>query len=740
MKLVIVESPAKAKTIQKYLGKGYKVTSSYGHVRDLPKSKLGVDTDNNFEPKYVIPTRARKNVTALKKAAEDAEVIYFATDEDREGEAIAWHLVNILKTKPDKIKRITFDEITKTAINKAVANPRDIDQHLVDAQQARRVLDRLVGYELSPLLWTKIRRGLSAGRVQSVAMRFIVEREEAITAFKPEEYWSLIAHLKKDDTEFEAKLSAQDGKAIPKKGISTKPDMDKIVAALQDSTYTVSAIDTKDKKRTPPPPFTTSTLQQAAFNQLGLSSKQTMMIAQQLYEGIELGAKGPVGLITYMRTDSVNLASEATTKAQAIINDLFGKEYTLDSPRHFKKKSKRAQEAHEAIRPTKPNRTPEEITKYLDPRQFKLYQLIWRRMIASQMADAKLQTITATIDTDSPYQFKAIGTTVMFDGFAKVLGTKTAFFKESILPGLTESDLLNLIKLNPNQHFTQPPARYTEASLVKELEQNGIGRPSTYAPTIATIQAREYVAKNEDKKFVPTEIGTLVTNLLKEHFPNIVDTKFTATVEENLDQIASGNKKWQPIISEFYKPFHSNLEKKQTELSKEKLTQEKTGETCPDCKNELVIKLGRFGKFKACSNYPDCKYTENIGEDKKLEEQASQEKCPDCGQPLALKRGRFGPFMGCSGYPDCKHIKKIEKPTGVKCPQCGKGDIVEKKSKRGKTFYACNQYPDCENAYWSKPTGDGCPDCKNLLLYGAKNTARCSNKECKYQTSISDDN
>jgi DNA topoisomerase I len=739
MKLVIVESPAKSKTIQKYLGKGYKVTSSYGHIRDLPKSKIGVDPKKNFTPEYVVPDRAKKNVEALKKAAKKAEAIYLATDADREGEAIAWHLAKTIGGKPGIYKRISFAQITKAAITEAVSNPRKINQDLVDAQQARRILDRLVGYELSPLLWEKIRRGLSAGRVQSVTVRLVVEKEEEIEKFKPEEYWSLTATLAKDKVSFEATISAKDGKSITKKDIKSKKEMDVILKSLAKAKYSVKEIKKQDKKRTPPPPFTTSTLQQASFNKLGYSSKKTMMLAQQLYEGLELGAKGPVGLITYMRTDSLNLAKEATAEATALITKEYGPEYAIEAPRVFTKKSKGAQEAHEAIRPSKPGRTPDDIASYLANDQLKLYRLIWQRMVASQMADAKLKTITTSIDTETSYQFRATGTTVEFDGFAKVLGND--FFKETILPTLETKDKLDFDKLNPEQHFTQPPARYSEATLVKALEKFGIGRPSTYAPTIDTIQKREYVIKNDDKRFAPSEIGTLVTNLLKEHFPDIVSTEFTATVEEDLDKIASGDKKWQPIISDFYKPFHKNIEKKKKELSKEKLTQEKTGEKCPDCKNELIIKLGRFGKFKACSNYPDCKFTENIGEDKKLEEEVSKEKCPECKKPLALKHGRFGPFMGCSGYPDCKHIKKIEKMTGAKCPKCKKGDIVEKKSKRGRQFFACNQYPDCENAYWSKPTGDKCPKCKNLILFAAKNMTRCSDKECDYtkQQEITDD-
>ncbi len=730
MNLVIVESPAKAKTIQKYLGEGFIVKSSYGHVRDLPKSTLGVDVKHNFEPEYEIPEKAKKHVKELKAAAKKADMIYFATDEDREGEAIAWHLIQALKPDPKKIKRVTFSEITKSAIQHAIAHPRELDQALVDAQQARRVLDRLVGYKLSPLLWKKVRRGLSAGRVQSVAVRLIVEREAAITAFKAEEYWSLKALLNKDTHHFESYLHQQGGKIIPKLGITTKAEMEKIVKNLEGAAYEVSKLETKERQRTPPPPFTTSTLQQAAVNQLGFSSKRTMMIAQQLYEGVELGTEGPTGLITYMRTDSLHLAKEATDTARTTITKEFGDSYALSTPRTFTNKSKGAQEAHEAIRPTDPSRTPDSLATYLTPEQSKIYRLIWQRMIASQMAPARLHQ-TAIDMKAADYVFRAAGTTVIFDGFVRALGEKAAF-QETVLPELTVGDLLALDQLVPEQHFTEPPARYSEATLVKALEEHGIGRPSTYAPTIDVVQRREYVVKGDDKRFRPTEIGTLVNGVLTQNFPNIVDIDFTASMENDLDNIASGAKAWQPVIKEFYDPFAAQIKIKDKELSKEDLTQEKTGEKCPDCGQELIIKLGRFGKFKACSNYPECKHTEAIGAEKALAQELSGEMCPDCGKPLAVKHGRFGPFLGCSGYPDCKHITKIEKKTGVMCPLCGQGDIVEKRSKRGKPFYACNRYPDCKNAYWSKPNGDKCPQCQSLLVYGAKNTLRCSSKECGF--------
>ena len=589
-------------------------------------------------------------------------------------------------------------------------------------------MDRLVGCALSPLLWKKVRRGLSAGRVQSVAVRLIVEREDEINAFKQDEYWSLKALLEKD-TELEAQLVAKKGKRYTKLGIKKKDDVDAILQDLDDASYRVAGVKATDRKRTPPPPFTTSTLQQAAVNQLGFSSKKTMMLAQRLYEA---------GHISYMRTDSVNLSAEATAKAKEVITSEFGSEYALAAPRGYKKKSKNAQEAHEAIRPTNPLTTPDAMASQVERDQHRLYQLIWQRMVASQMAEAKLKQLAVDI-TAGDYTFRASGSTVVFDGYVRALGEKAAF-KETVLPELTEGDELALKKLLPEQHFTQPPARYSEATLVKALEEHGIGRPSTYAPTIDTVQRREYVLKNDERRFEPTEVGTLVTNLLKEHFPDVVDLAFTAGMEESLDAIAAGTKEWRPIIESFYEPFHKNIGVKDKELSKEKLTQEETGEKCPKCQDgDLVIKLGRFGKFKACNKYPDCKHTEPIGEEKEMQEEMSDQTCPDCSKPLVVKRGRFGPFLGCSGYPDCKHITKIEKSTGAQCDKCDKGEIVEKKSKRGRTFYACNQYPDCENAYWSKPTGEKCPDCGKLLVFAAKGMVRCSdNKECKFSKEAED--
>lgn len=742
MNLVIVESPTKAKTISKFLGKGYKVESSFGHIRDLPKSKLGVDTEGDFEPEYVIPKDKAKQVTTLKGLAAKADTIVLASDEDREGEAIAWHLVHALKIPQEKTQRIVFHEITKDAILAALASPREINSDLVDAQQARRVLDRLVGYELSPLLWRKVARGLSAGRVQSVAVRLVVEREREIQAFKEQEYWSIDAEFQKpgDKIVFPAKLAKVGGKSLKKFDLGSKEEADKILAALKGASYEVGDVTRKKATKKPNAPFTTSTLQQEANKKLGYSAKQTMMIAQQLYEGIELGDEGQVGLITYMRTDSLNLSEIFLDEASGYIASSFGKEYGLAKPRTFKTKSKGAQEAHEAIRPTAAGRNPEDIKEKLEARQYKLYDLIWRRALASQMADAQLEQTSVDIMTTQDkkeYMFRATGNVISFDGFLKLYETAV---KESELPALEKGDAADLKKLEGSQHFTQPPSRYNDAGLVRALEEHGIGRPSTYAPTISTIIDRNYVDR-EEKKLKPTDIAFLVSDLLVEHFPQIVDYSFTAKMEEELDDIAEGSKEWQPIIREFYGPFHKNLAAKDKEISKKELTEEATEEKCDKCSLPMVIKLGRFGKFLACTGYPECKSTKQIGKDGEPEEpELTDQKCDKCGEPMQQKHGRFGPFLGCSAYPDCKNIVNIEKKTGVGCPKCKKGDIVEKRSKRGRTFYACNKYPDCENAYWSKPIegkdgkGQECPECQSLLVYGAKDTVRCSAKGCKYKS------
>ena len=728
--LVIVESPTKAKTITKFLSSDYQVESSFGHIRDLPKKELGVDVDNNFEPTYAIPTKAQKQVNKLKALAKNADNIILATDEDREGEAISWHLKEILK--PKKYSRITFHEITKGAIQKALENPGEINMNIVDAQQARRILDRLVGYKLSPFLWSKVARGLSAGRVQSVAVRLIVDKEKERDAFKSDEYWTIDAIFDKDGTEFEAKLHAVDGSSLKKLTINNEESATKMMEELKDGKFKVAKVETKENKKKPPTPLITSTLQQEANNKLHMSAKQAMMIAQQLYEGIKLGGEA-VGLITYMRTDSMNLSDTFLNAAHTYIVDKFGKEYAPDAPVKYKTKSKGAQEAHEAIRPTHAEKDPESIKQYLDEKQYKLYKLIWSRTMATQMTPAILDATAIDINNDTDkYTFRATGQMVKFDGYLKIYSST----KENMLPAMAENDAVNAKSIKPDQHFTQPPARYTEASLVKAMEEKGIGRPSTYAPTIATVQDRGYVEK-EAKALKPTEMGTLVTEILVEHFKTISDYTFTADMENNLDSIEEGKKEWQPILKAFYEPFIKNLMEKTKSLTKQGLTEETTDKKCDKCKSDMIIKTGRFGKFIACTNYPECKNTMEMpdenGEVKKRPEPVQlDEKCPECKSPLLERIGRFGKFIGCSNYPDCKYIqkKKVE-GTGIKCPKCKEGEIVEKHSRAGKQFYACNGYPKCRNAYWSKPTGEVCKKCKSLIIAGAEGKDQCSNKDCK---------
>ena len=744
MNLVIVESPTKAKTIARFLGKKYKIESSFGHIRDLPKSTIGVDMENDFKPKYVIPDKARKNLNKLKELAKKADKIILAADEDREGEAIAWHLQEALKIPEDKGERIVFHEITKSAIIEALKNPRKINMKMVDAQQARRVLDRLVGYELSPFLWKKVARGLSAGRVQSVALRLIVEREKEIKAFKPDEYWTIDANLLKqtgNEKIIKAKLNKIKGKTVQKLGISDKKHADKITKNLENAKYIVDDVQKKQTKKNPPKPFTTSTLQQTANRWLGFSAKQTMMIAQQLYEGLDLGGDSG-GLITYMRTDSLNLSNKFLTDAKDYLNSEFGKEYALSTPRKFKTKSKGAQEAHEAIRPTEANRDPESLKDKLNNNQYRLYKLIWQRSMAGQMPEALLDATTIDIDAEkTDYQFRSTGQVLRFDGYLKIYPEKS---KELELPAVDNNEELKLEKLDTEQHFTKPPARYSDAGLVKELEKHGIGRPSTYAPTIATVIARNYVNRDDNKKLFPTDISFVVIDLLANHFQKIVDFQFTAQMETDLDKIADGKIKWQPVIKNFYKPFHENLEEKYNSLKKEDIMpEEKSNEKCDKCDAPMIIKTGRYGKFLACSAFPDCKNIKGMdasgasrekSEDiKKLEKKYKDEKCDKCGSDMAIKNGKFGPFLACTSYPNCKNIKSIKEnsgSTGVKCPNCDKGEIVQKRSRRG-TFYACDQYPDCKTALWGKPTGEKCPDCEALLIE-AKDGVKCSAKGCGY--------
>ncbi|HCC23270.1 TPA: type I DNA topoisomerase [Candidatus Falkowbacteria bacterium] len=728
MKLVIVESPTKAKTISKFLPKDYKVESSFGHVRDLPAKELGVDVEKNFEPSYEIIPKAEKQVKKLKELGARAEEIILASDEDREGEAISWHLRYILK--PKKYSRITFHEITKPAIEHALEHPRDINENLVDAQQARRVLDRLVGFKLSPFLWKKVARGLSAGRVQSVAVRLIVEREREREAFNIEEYWTVEATFDKNGNLFEAKLHAHNGKSLKKLAIKNKDEAEKILAVLKSGQYSVASVTKKQTKKNPPTPLTTSSLQQAANNKLGFSAKQTMMLAQQLYEGVRIGSSN-TGLITYMRTDSLNLSDIFLKSAHDFLKNTYGDQYVPAKPIKYKSKSKGAQEAHEAIRPTDPTMTPASIKAHLDEKQFKLYNLIWSRTMATQMKPAILDAVVVDINNqDNSYTFRATGQTINFDGYLKVYQEAT---KENILPALETKDSVASKDIHADQHYTQPPARYTEATLVKAMEEYGIGRPSTYAPTIATIQDRKYVEK-EAKALKPTQMGLLVTDILVEHFPRVVDYDFTADLETQFDQIEDGAKKWQPVVEAFYTPFADNLAKKSKELTKKELTEEETDEKCEKCNSAMVIKTGRYGRFMACSNYPECRNTKNIdsegNEVAKPEPEATGEKCPDCDHPLVERVGRYGKFIGCSNYPECKYIQKKDYGTGVKCPDCGEGEIVSRRSRGGKIFYGCNGYPKCKFTLWQRPTGESCQECKALMIYAAKDKPKCSNAEC----------
>jgi DNA topoisomerase-1 len=707
MDLVIVESPTKAKTIGKFVGKDFTVESSYGHIRDLPKSKMGINAEKDFEPQYVIPAKAKPVVANLKALAAKAARVILATDEDREGEAIAWHLVTALglEKKKGKTERIVFHEITESAIKEALQNPRDLDINLIDAQQARRVLDRLVGYGLSPFLWRKVRYGLSAGRVQSVAVRLVVEREREIQAFKKEEYWSIEAMFlpPKGKTAFPATLNSINGKTLGKMEINKERDAKKIVEGLEGAKYQISNIATKEVRRYPAPPFTTSTLQQEAARKLGYSAKQTMVIAQKLYER---------GFITYMRTDSVNLANAALQTAQQVIGAEFGKEYQLAEPRRYAVKSKGAQEAHEAIRPTDLRATSGHALGIKERNDQRLYDLIWKRTVASQMKEALLKQTAVDIEADTAKKevFRANGQTVKFDGFIRVYtegkdenGNGEV---EGQLPKLEKDMKLKLEKIEPVQHFTEPPPRYTDATLVKTLEADGVGRPSTYAPTLSTIQDRGYVEKIE-KKYHPTETGFLTNDLLVENFPEVIDIKFTSHIEEEFDEIAEGKMKWTEVCREFYGPFKKNLDEK--EVSVEKQVEVSTT-PCPHCGKPMIIKFGRMGKFLACPE-PGVKVTlpmpEEAAKIKELEEKTKDERCPICGKPMKVRRGRFGFFLGCTDYPTCKGISKIWNKTGFKCPNCKTGDIVEKKSRgRGRPFYACTRYPACTFVMNKKPESE----------------------------------
>jgi DNA topoisomerase-1 len=755
--LVVVESPAKAKTIKKYLGAGYTVKASVGHVMDLPKSKIGVDVDNDFEPIYEVIESKKKVVAELKAAAKLADRILLATDPDREGEAIAWHIRTQFAKNKVPTFRVLFNEITKKAIQEAIDKPLQLNQALYDAQQARRVLDRLVGYQISPILWKKVRRGLSAGRVQSVGVRLVVEREEQIRKFVPVEYWSLEADLKAAlPPQFRSKLIKLDGKkAELGNAEATLP----LVDQLKNQAFTVQSVEKKERRRNAPPPFITSKLQQEAANRLHFTAKKTMTLSQRLYEGVELGDEGQTALITYMRTDSVRLSPDAIASARGYIGERFGKDYLPEGPVVFKTK-KSAQDAHEAIRPTNIEYPPERVQPFLERDMFRLYELIWNRFVACQMTPAVFDQTTADIQAANAV-FRATGQTTKFAGYLAVYGEQAtseepAKIEEAgaekmegeddekgdlsrQLPPLESGQKLELVQLIPEQHFTQPPPRFTEASLVKELEEKGIGRPSTYAAILSTIQDKEYVEKKENR-FYPTELGKLVTELLMASFPTVMDVEFTAKMEGELDEVEEGTANWVKVLNEFYGPFKKTLVAADEQMRDVKREEQKTDLVCEKCGSPMVIKWGRMGRFLACSGYPDCKNTKDFVEkDGKIEialELPTDEKCPTCGKPMVNKRGRFGRFLACSDYPTCKTTKKITLKDVV-CPEDG-GGLAERKSRFGKSFWGCVNYPNCKFVAWDRPLGEPCPQCGSKYLlskYSKREGAfiACPNKECGYR-------
>jgi DNA topoisomerase-1 len=789
--LVIVESPAKAKTINKYLGKDYVVKASLGHIKDLPKRDLAVDVDHDFEPHYEVIEGKKKLISELKAAAKKVDEIYLAADPDREGEAICYHLQEELQDKKGvtKIFRVMFNEITKKAVLKAFETPMQVNKHLVDAQQARRVLDRLVGYKISPLLWDKVRRGLSAGRVQTVALRVIVEREREIRAFLKNEYWTVDADLlaKKNPVLTARLIRANEETPV----LGNQEVTDSVVTQLDGADYVVKSVATREKKRNPVAPFITSTLQQESARKLRFSVKRTMMLAQRLYEGIEIGKEGAVGLITYMRTDSVRVGDDAISDVRQYIGERYGTQFVPPGPNIYKGK-KDAQDAHEAVRPTSMAYSPEAVEKYLAEDEMKLYRLVWNRFVASQMMPALFDQTTIDVTARGKdaveYTFRATGSVPRFDGYLKVYqeGKDQADEEDEELkhrlPAVTEGELLRFKTIKPEQHFTEPPPRYNEATLVKRLESDGVGRPSTYASILSTIQEREYV-KKEGGRFTPTELGIIVTGLLLESFDDIFEVKYTARMEEELDEIEEGKLDWRVAMAEFYERFDKDLKHAEEHMTDIKRMEEPTGEMCDKCGKPLVLKWGKHGKFIACTGYPECTYTrEPDGDNVEVTEQGEGEYCENCGRPMVLKKGRFGTFLACSGYPDCKTTKQIggtqkkpdqpldekcpqcqsnlvmkygrfgeftacsnyptckyvkQKTIGVKCPECSEGEIIERRSKKGKTFYGCNRYPDCTFVAWGKPVAEKCPECgspymvEKWLKAGA--VWQCPNPECKHK-------
>ncbi|MEG1609662.1 MAG: type I DNA topoisomerase [Bilophila sp.] len=745
--LIIVESPAKVKTIKKFLGPGYMVQASVGHIRDLPKSSIGVDETNNFAPAYEVIAGKEKIVQALRDAAAKVDTVYLAPDPDREGEAIAWHIAELVKDKNLNIKRIQFNEITSRAVHEALENPRDLNVNLFDAQQARRVLDRLVGYKISPLLWTNVKRGISAGRVQSVALRLIVEREEERCAFIPEEYWLFKAILEgATPPPFKAELWKVEGK---KPVIADAAAAETLEAAMKGKPCVVSAVDEKERSRSPQPPFITSTLQQAANQRFGYPAKRTMNIAQRLYEGLELGERGTTALITYMRTDSVRIADEAQKAAAAFITERFGKASLAPGGKRTFKGKAGAQDAHEAVRPIDVTLTPDDVKPYLAPDQYQVYRLIWSRFVASQMAAARFHDTTVVVDC-GPAQWRAKGERLLFPGFLAAL-PRSKDEESSELPPLAVGETLKCNSLTKEQKFTQPAPRFTEASLVRELEELGIGRPSTYAAIISTLQDRDYVHL-EEKHFAPTDLGQIVCDRLREHFKTLMDVRFTAHMEELLDKVADGEQDWVVLLRDFSKEFNPALLEAAKSMGKEK-TDTTTDIPCPDCGKPLAVKFGKTGQFLACTGYPTCRFTSNYTRDEQgkiaLQDKVKPvfEKvgvCPDCGKDLVLKKARTGSrFIACTGYPDCKHAEPFS--TGVPCPREGcDGMLVEKSSKRGKIFYSCGTYPKCDYALWDWPVPEPCPECGSPLLVLKNTKAKgkyiaCPVKTCKYVRELPDE-
>lgn len=734
--LVIVESPAKSKTIKKILGDNYTIEASFGHIRDFPKNVLGFDVAKNFEPSFVVIPEKKKVVDKLNEIAKKCAKVYLASDPDREGEAIAWHVRQVLKVNDDKIQRIEFNEITPKAVKHAVENPREIDLDRVKAQQTRQILDRLVGYKISPVLWEKLRNNhLSAGRVQSVALRMICEREDEIEAFKPVEYWTISAELEKEKATFDAELQKYLDKKIE---LKNEEDSNKVVAYLNDKSteFVVDKISKRETTRKPSPPFITSTLQREASSKLGYGVAKTMQIAQKLYEGIELGSDGAVGLITYMRTDSVRISEDAQVAAKEFIVENYGEKYYPEKPNDYVKAGKKnVQDAHEAIRPSYPSRTPQSLKSYLTSEQYRLYKLIWDRFMSSQMQNASIANTSIDIKAGD-YTFKAGTSSIIFDGFLKLYSEDDDEAKKSI-PEMKKGDILKCKKINPKQHFTQPPPRYSEASLVKALEEHGIGRPSTYAPIITKIQTKGYVEKIE-KALAPTLLGRTVSKQLVEHFKDVMDYDFTAGMENKLDEIAEKKAKWDKVLKDFYEPFVKIVADAKQNMERINI---ESDIKCPNCGKPMVVRTSRFGsQFLGCSGYPECKTMMPLNatqESAQQEPEVCEEKCEKCGSDMIYKVGPYGKYMECTNA-DCKNRKRVVISTGVKCPKCG-GEIVQRKSKYGKIFYGCNKYPDCDFVLWNEPTGDICPDCGSLLVKKVlkKGTfVECSSKTCKYSKEL----